>query len=64
MEPWSNGVTCVCCSEEHPNSFWQCYSVLWDDEGVDLLSPWDMEPIPAPVEGEEDGEGGREERRW
>ena len=37
--------------------------MLWDDEGVDLLSPWDMEPIPAPMEGEEDGEGGREEGR-
>ena len=35
--------------------------MLWDDEKVDLLSPWDMEPILAPVEGEEDGEGGRGE---
>ena len=44
------------CSEEHPNSYWQCYSVLWDDGATDLLSPWDMEPLQNGEEGEEEGE--------
>lgn len=45
-------------SGECPNSYWQCYSVLWDDEGTDQLSPWDLEPLPSPDAGEE--EEGRE----
>ena len=34
------------CSEEYPKSYWQCCHVLWEDGATDLLSPWDMEPIP------------------
>ena len=40
-------------SEDLPNSYWQCYHVLWDDGATDQLSPWDMEPLPS----DDDGEG-------
>ncbi|XP_065906501.1 bromodomain and WD repeat-containing protein 3-like isoform X2 [Dysidea avara] len=33
-------------SPAYPQSVWQCYVVQWDDDNImDTLSPWDMEPL-------------------
>uniref|UniRef100_A0A8C0NLA7 Bromo domain-containing protein n=1 Tax=Canis lupus familiaris TaxID=9615 RepID=A0A8C0NLA7_CANLF len=31
---------------EYPDSSFQCYSVHWDNNEREKMSPWDMEPIP------------------
>ncbi|KAF2981514.1 hypothetical protein EK904_002888 [Melospiza melodia maxima] len=31
---------------EYPDSSFQCYSVHWDNNERERMSPWDMEPIP------------------
>ncbi|XP_070615885.1 bromodomain and WD repeat-containing protein 3 [Erythrolamprus reginae] len=31
---------------EYPDSSFQCYSVHWDNNERENMSPWDMEPIP------------------
>ncbi|EHB03804.1 Bromodomain and WD repeat-containing protein 3 [Heterocephalus glaber] len=31
---------------EYPDSAFQCYSVHWDNNEREKMSPWDMEPIP------------------
>ncbi|XP_044129416.1 bromodomain and WD repeat-containing protein 3-like [Bufo gargarizans] len=31
---------------EYPDSLFQCYSVHWDNNERENMSPWDMEPIP------------------
>uniref|UniRef100_H3AV68 Bromodomain and WD repeat domain containing 1 n=1 Tax=Latimeria chalumnae TaxID=7897 RepID=H3AV68_LATCH len=31
---------------EYPDSHFQCYTVQWDNNEMERLSPWDMEPIP------------------
>ncbi len=49
------------CSEDHPNSYWQCCNVLWDDGATDLLSPWDMEALPNPEETDNEEEEEEEE---
>uniref|UniRef100_A0A674I664 Bromodomain and WD repeat domain containing 3 n=1 Tax=Terrapene triunguis TaxID=2587831 RepID=A0A674I664_9SAUR len=31
---------------EYPDSSFQCYSVHWDNNEREKMSPWDMEPVP------------------
>ena len=33
-------------SDDHPNSYWLCYSIQWDDRNIECISPWDMNQIP------------------
>lgn len=35
------------CSVDLPNSYWQCYTVHWDDKETDFLSPWDMHSVDS-----------------
>ncbi|XP_043927396.1 bromodomain and WD repeat-containing protein 1 [Protopterus annectens] len=37
-------------NHEYPDSPFQCYSIRWDTDEVDRLSPWDMETIPDHAE--------------
>ncbi|KAH0630960.1 hypothetical protein JD844_004374, partial [Phrynosoma platyrhinos] len=34
---------------EYPDSSFQCYSVHWDNNEREKMSPWDMEPIPEGI---------------
>ncbi|XP_063794477.1 bromodomain and WD repeat-containing protein 3 isoform X4 [Pseudophryne corroboree] len=34
---------------EYPDSLFQCYSVHWDNNERENMSPWDMEPIPEDI---------------
>uniref|UniRef100_A0A803U0X6 Bromodomain and WD repeat-containing protein 1 n=1 Tax=Anolis carolinensis TaxID=28377 RepID=A0A803U0X6_ANOCA len=42
---------------EYPDSSFQCYSVHWDNNEREKMSPWDMEPIPEGTYPEEIGAG-------
>ncbi|XP_013919702.1 PREDICTED: bromodomain and WD repeat-containing protein 3-like [Thamnophis sirtalis] len=35
---------------EYPDSSFQCYSVHWDNNERENMSPWDMEPIPEGID--------------
>ncbi|CAI9591491.1 unnamed protein product, partial [Staurois parvus] len=34
---------------DYPDSLFQCYSVHWDNNERENMSPWDMEPIPEGI---------------
>ncbi|CAH2314773.1 bromodomain and WD repeat-containing 3 isoform X2 [Pelobates cultripes] len=42
---------------EYPDSLFQCYSVHWDNNERENMSPWDMEPVPDDALPDEMGAG-------
>ncbi|KAM4696114.1 bromodomain and WD repeat-containing protein 3 [Rhinophrynus dorsalis] len=42
---------------EYPDSLFQCYSVHWDNNEHENMSPWDMEPIAEDTLPDETGNG-------
>ncbi|XP_048458714.1 bromodomain and WD repeat-containing protein 3-like isoform X1 [Rhincodon typus] len=42
----------------YPDSHFQCYTVRWENNEIERLSPWDMEPIPENAEFPDDPSAG------